>query len=65
VNCTQEFPTVLDQGILQTIGDEQRVNRTQGNLTVLNQGILQVIEDEQCVNYAQDIGIKTLQVIER
>src|SRR5712672_4684437 len=29
-NCAQDFPTVLDQGISQTIGDERHVNRIQG-----------------------------------
>src|SRR5712675_1499470 len=55
VNCTQDFPTVLDQGISQTIGNEQHVNHTQDNSTVLNQGIPQAIGDELHMNCAQGI----------
>ena len=51
----QDFPTVLDQEIPQTIGDEQHANHAQGNPTVLDQGIPQAIGDERYMNYAQGI----------
>jgi len=39
MNCTQNFPTVLDQGILQAIGDEQYVNCAQDIPMILEQGL--------------------------